>query len=737
MLKIGKGRDCVYFNFPFEIKLAIGLNVYLWDPSPLGESLSEAWTRFKDLVQKVPHHGIDLWLQVQIFYDHVNSATRHAIDHSVSGKLRDKSAKESWELIENLALYDLENVPSTSEHRLIELENQVQRLMESHLAPKSSIQVNKIAYSCEIHDPQICMDNPKQAFVDYASSRTDEAGETERALEDEFKDLHLKLPVLETLAHAPMYNAILDKYVESLELGKKRPAFIKGEMPKKMKDLGLFTLPCRLGDSKPFDTLADLGSRVNLILLNSGNVKVYVGKLKLLEDFYIIDMEEDPTCPLLVGRGILETASDVIDCKKAKIAVGKGVTRSVFEVKEIGLACVDIVWKLLVHQGGSLTGIHGLFSGWYCGLVSRKVTLGVSMAWAKGVTTRTLCFLNYHSNHLEDVEVKKSGISLEGDEILRVQGERTQRVVKTLLNTKFRIDLVHGATPVVKSPYRLAPSEMQELSKQLQELQDRVLELLRNEMLYARFTKSEAVKNWEIVKPITSLTERNQKYEWGTEREEAFQTLKNDLCVKDKILDTLSETPKYEYEIRYHPGKENVVTDALSRKERVKPRRVRAMDMTIQYGKDSILQAGNPVNEILLKLNLPDHRILKDGGEDKEFQRSFRHSDTERLSRSDEVLKLKNFKKDATLKLFKSTNQERYEHVGPEVTSSQDGKVYKMAKRDYAWLMISRCSRSHIHIKVKVKGMCSSLKVKITTTYSQEEEKKEIQVCEHKNEDSA
>nr|GEV40118.1 zinc finger, CCHC-type [Tanacetum cinerariifolium] len=29
-----------------------------------GESLSEAWTRFKDLLQKVPHYGIDLWLQV-------------------------------------------------------------------------------------------------------------------------------------------------------------------------------------------------------------------------------------------------------------------------------------------------------------------------------------------------------------------------------------------------------------------------------------------------------------------------------------------------------------------------------------------------------------------------------------------------------------------------------------------------------------------------------------------------
>ncbi|GKB81045.1 hypothetical protein Tco_0947940 [Tanacetum coccineum] len=29
----------------------------------------------------------------------------------------------------------------------------------------------------------------------------------------------------------------------------------------------------------------------------------------------------------------------------------------------------------------------------------------------------------------------------------------------------------------------------------------------------------------------------------------------------------------YDYEIRYHPGKANVVVDALSRKERVKPKR--------------------------------------------------------------------------------------------------------------------------------------------------------------------
>ncbi|GKE70234.1 putative reverse transcriptase domain-containing protein, partial [Tanacetum coccineum] len=183
---------------------------------------------------------------------------------------------------------------------------------------------------------------------------------------------------------------------------------------------------------------------------------------------------------------------------------------------------------------------------------------------------------------------------------------------------EFRIELIPGATPVAKSPYHLAPSEMQELSEQLKELQDKgfirpshspwgapvlfvkkkdglctkedhkvhlrlMLELLTKEKLYAKFSKCEfwlqevhflshvvnqsgihvdpskieAVKNWKdpttpsevrsflglagyyrrfianffkIVKPLTSLTQKNQKYELDEEQEAAFQTLKNNLC---------------------------------------------------------------------------------------------------------------------------------------------------------------------------------------------------------------
>ncbi|GJR95286.1 hypothetical protein Tco_0267460 [Tanacetum coccineum] len=110
-------------------------------------------------------------------------------------------------------------------------------------------------------------DQPQIKTLTVNKIETPKLKELEKALEDEFKDLHLNLPVLEVLAHALMYKSILDKYVKSLELGKNGSAFIQSKMPKKIKDPRLFILPCKLGSSKPFDILADLGSWVNLIPL--------------------------------------------------------------------------------------------------------------------------------------------------------------------------------------------------------------------------------------------------------------------------------------------------------------------------------------------------------------------------------------------------------------------------------------------------------------------------------------
>ncbi|GJT34545.1 putative reverse transcriptase domain-containing protein [Tanacetum coccineum] len=72
----------------------------------------------------------------------------------------------------------------------------------------------------------------------------------------------------------------------------------------------------------------------------------------------------------------------------------------------------------------------------------------------------------------------------------------------------------------------------------------------------------------------------------------------------------------YDCEIRYHLGKANVVADALSRKERMKPRRARAMSMTIHSSiKARILEAQS---EAFKGANTPAE-MLK--GLDKQFER--------------------------------------------------------------------------------------------------------------------
>nr|GEU37477.1 hypothetical protein [Tanacetum cinerariifolium] len=102
----------------------------------------------------------------------------------------------------------------------------------------------------------------------------------------------------------------------------------------------------------------------------------------------------------------------------------------------------------------------------------------------------------------------------------------------------------------------------------------------------------------KIAKSLTILTQKCKTFNWSKEQELAFQTLKDKLCnvhvlaLLDKPEDFVVYCDAYDYKIRYHPSKANVVANALSKKERVNPKRVRAMNMTIQSSiKDRILAA--------------------------------------------------------------------------------------------------------------------------------------------------
>nr|GFA45116.1 reverse transcriptase domain-containing protein [Tanacetum cinerariifolium] len=228
---------------------------------------------------------------------------------------------------------------------------------------------------------------------------------------------------------------------------------------------------------------------------------------------------------------------------------------------------------------------------------------------------------------------------------------------------EFQIDLIPGAAPVARAPYRLAPSETKELSKQLLELSDKgfirpssspwgapdekeheehlkaILELLKEEKLgiHVDPAKIESIKDWaspktpmeirqflslagyyrrfikgfsKIAKSMTKLTQKGIMFDWGEKEEYAFQLINQKSCsasilalpegsidfvvycdASHKGLDQkevnirqrrwLELLSDYDCDIRYHPRKANVVADALSRKERDKTLRVRALIMTI------------------------------------------------------------------------------------------------------------------------------------------------------------
>nr|GEV97412.1 hypothetical protein [Tanacetum cinerariifolium] len=146
-----------------------------------------------------------------------------------------------------------------------------------------------------------------------------------------------------------------------------------------------------------------------------------------------------------------------------------------------------------------------------------------------------------------------------------------------------------------------------------------VLEILRKEKLYAKFSKCEFwLREVQFLRHVINgnrihVDPKCKTFDWGEEQELPFQTLKDKLC--NALVLALPDGSKdfvvycdasrlglgcvlmqrelfsdYDCEIRYHPGKVNVVVDSLSRKERVKPKRVRAMNMTFQSSiKDRIL----------------------------------------------------------------------------------------------------------------------------------------------------
>jgi len=67
-----------------------------------GESLYEAWERFKDLQRQCPHHAIPDWLLIQTFYNGLEQSVKISVDAVAGGAFMGKSIEAAKALLEEI-----------------------------------------------------------------------------------------------------------------------------------------------------------------------------------------------------------------------------------------------------------------------------------------------------------------------------------------------------------------------------------------------------------------------------------------------------------------------------------------------------------------------------------------------------------------------------------------------------------------------------------------------------------
>ncbi|XP_050914348.1 uncharacterized protein LOC127129308, partial [Lathyrus oleraceus] len=168
-----------------------------------------------------------------------------------------------------------------------------------------------------------------------------------RKFVDLLKQLNVTIPFTEAITQMPSYDS------ETVTLPAECSAIIQN-MPPKLKDPGSFSIPCHIGKFVIDKALCDLGAEISVMPLSIckklemgelrptkmsvqladrsikypvgilENVPVRIGQFYIPTDFTIMDIREDDTTPIILGRPFLATAGAIIDVKRGRLTFEVG-----------------------------------------------------------------------------------------------------------------------------------------------------------------------------------------------------------------------------------------------------------------------------------------------------------------------------------------------------------------------------------------------------------------------------
>ncbi|GJY94191.1 reverse transcriptase domain-containing protein [Tanacetum coccineum] len=347
-----------------------------------GETFAEDWDRFKDLLNKCPHHGFSPLHQIDTFYNSLSQADQDSLK-SAAGVASDSESSAQDAHINSLtkqveALLALHRPVDSTQNRVNSVQNSCETCGGPHpyfecqatdgpsvpppLPPLSSfkemdqepetitdliltestasvpppvVQPSSTSTSTElppapVSSPVIPEPNPHQPSIPYPSRLNKEKLQGKADIQihsflQMFKKIHFIISFAEALAHMPKFAKM-----------------VKDILTNKEKLLELENTP--LNENCPVTlSLPDLSTtRMTLELATrtvtypagiAEDVFVQVGKFTFLADFMVVDYEVDPRVPLILGRHFLRTAHALVDIHGEKLTLRGGDEELVFNVE--------------------------------------------------------------------------------------------------------------------------------------------------------------------------------------------------------------------------------------------------------------------------------------------------------------------------------------------------------------------------------------------------------------------